>query len=94
MTLLSQFIERFPHFGMALAKLVYGFRQLFIHAGRLPVDAMNLDESLPVADLRAQDMLDELASFLDLRHGQRKIDLLAFASSDDNARRSQDHGML
>ena len=79
---------------MTLPELIHGLRQLLRHAGRLPVDAMNLDEPLPVADLRAQDMLDELASFLDLRHGQRKIDLFALTSSDDNARRSQDHGML
>ena len=55
---------------------------------------MSSDKSLPIADLHSEYVLDELASFLHFWHGQRKIDLLALATSYDDARRSEDHGVL
>jgi hypothetical protein len=71
-TALSQVIERFPYLRMAFAKLVYSFRQLLRHAGIPPtkVDAMSLGESLPVSDLCAENVLNELAGLLDFWHGQ------------------------
>ena len=55
---------------------------------------MSLDESLSVANLCAEDVLNELAGLLNFWHGQRKIDLFTLASSDDNAGRSEHCDML
>jgi len=58
------------------------------------MDALSLDESLPVADLCAEDALNELARFLDFRHGQRKINLFTLPSPDDHASRPQHRRVL
>jgi len=72
---------------MTLAELIHSLRQLLGHAGYLlpGVDATSLDESLPVAYLCSEDVLNKLASFLNLWQHQRKIDLLTLTSPDDNA---------
>ncbi len=95
-TALSQFVERLPHFRMALPKLVDSLRQLRWQANYLPIGFVPriLDESLAVAYLRSEDVLNELASFLHFWHGQRKIDILAFAASNDDAGRSEHHCVL
>lgn len=54
--------------------------------GTVPqIGATSSDESLPVADLYAEDVLNKLAGLLNLWHSQRKINLFALASPDDNA---------
>ena len=55
---------------------------------------MSLDESLPVANLYAENMLNELASLLYFRHREGEKDLLALAPPDHNAGSPEHHGML